>query len=188
MINLIDHDLQVSEDVLISGTIIQILNHVHPQKHRREVRLLRESKEHRVWTSPDSGKELCRKNISMGTKVFLLRRPCEDSCVDELVSGMAVLREISLLDAEALLGRADFRVCARCCRMCVTARQQLNLAEGSRVSCRFRRSGREATLGMAVLVKTNRGWIDVRFQTHRLPRSCEVIGSNTHLRSSGLGQ
>ncbi|CAF2048687.1 unnamed protein product, partial [Brassica rapa subsp. trilocularis] len=103
---------QVSEDVLISGTIIQILNHVHPQKHRREVRLLRESKEHRVWTSPDSGKELCRKNsafqhpfISMGTKVFLLRRPCEDSCVDELVSGMAVLREISLLDAEALLGR-----------------------------------------------------------------------------------
>ncbi|KAG5376971.1 hypothetical protein IGI04_041567 [Brassica rapa subsp. trilocularis] len=52
----------VSEDVLISGTIIQILNHVHPQKHRREVRLLRESKEHRVWTSPDSGKELCRKN------------------------------------------------------------------------------------------------------------------------------
>ncbi|KAG5376970.1 hypothetical protein IGI04_041566 [Brassica rapa subsp. trilocularis] len=93
----------------------------------------------------------------MGTKVFLLRRPCEDSCVDELVSGMAVLREISLLDAEALLGR-------------------------------FRRSGREATLGMAVLVKTNRGWIDVRFQTHRLPRSCEVIGSNTHLRSSGMGQ
>ncbi|CAN7048112.1 unnamed protein product [Brassica rapa subsp. trilocularis] len=53
---------QVSEDVLISGTIIQILNHVHPQKYRREVRLLRESKEHRVWTSPDSGKELCRKN------------------------------------------------------------------------------------------------------------------------------
>ncbi|KAG5394747.1 hypothetical protein IGI04_024710 [Brassica rapa subsp. trilocularis] len=42
----------------------------------------------------------------MGTKVILLRRPCEDSCVDELVSGMAVLREISLLDAEALLGRA----------------------------------------------------------------------------------
>ena len=53
---------QVSEGVLISGTIIQIPSHVHPQKHRREVRLLRESEEHRVWTSPDSGQELCRKN------------------------------------------------------------------------------------------------------------------------------
>ncbi|CAN6996731.1 unnamed protein product [Brassica oleracea var. botrytis] len=52
----------VSEGVLISGTIIQIPSHVHPQKHRREVRLLRESEEHRVWTSPDSGQELCRKN------------------------------------------------------------------------------------------------------------------------------
>ncbi|CAN7058588.1 unnamed protein product, partial [Brassica rapa subsp. trilocularis] len=53
---------QVSEGVLISGAIIQILSHVHSQKHRREVRLLRESKEHRVWTSPDNGQELCCKN------------------------------------------------------------------------------------------------------------------------------
>ncbi|CAN6906115.1 unnamed protein product, partial [Brassica oleracea] len=29
----------------------------------------------------------------------------------------------------------------------------------SRVSCRFRRSGHEVTLGMALLLKTNRGWI-----------------------------
>ncbi|KAH0867547.1 hypothetical protein HID58_074569, partial [Brassica napus] len=51
-----------------------------------------------------------------------------DSGVDELVSGMAVLQDISLLDAEALLGR-------------------------------FRRSAHEVTLGMALLLKTNRGWI-----------------------------
>ncbi|KAL0864319.1 hypothetical protein Bca101_043437 [Brassica carinata] len=92
--------------------------------------------------------------VSIGTTVFLLCRPCVNSGVNELVLGMAVPRDISLLDAEAFLGR----------------------------------SGREATLGMALLVKTNRGWIDVRFRIHRLPRSCEVIGSNTHSRSSDLGK
>ncbi|KAF2551457.1 hypothetical protein F2Q68_00034073 [Brassica cretica] len=60
--------------------------------------------------------------ISVPSKVLI------DSGVDELVSGMAVLQDISLLDAEALFGR-------------------------------FRRSGHEVTLGMALLLKTNRGWI-----------------------------
>ncbi|KAH0932273.1 hypothetical protein HID58_009390, partial [Brassica napus] len=42
--------------------------------------------------------------LVIGTTVFLLRRRCENSGVDELFLGMAVLRDISLLEAEALLG------------------------------------------------------------------------------------
>ncbi|KAH0925647.1 hypothetical protein HID58_017903 [Brassica napus] len=76
--------------------------------------------------------------LVIGTTLFLLRRCCEDPGVDELVFGMLVLRDISLLDVEALTGRFSGR-------------------------------GRRATTGMALLVKTNRGWIDVRFRTHRMP-------------------
>ncbi|KAH0874165.1 LOW QUALITY PROTEIN: hypothetical protein HID58_071527 [Brassica napus] len=69
--------------------------------------------------------------------VFLLRHPCEDSCVDELVRG-----------ADACDGKAASEL------------------GGGSLRVGFRWSGREATLGMALSVKTNPGWIDVRFQTH----------------------
>ncbi|KAF2538883.1 hypothetical protein F2Q68_00022471 [Brassica cretica] len=39
----------------------------------------------------------------MGSTVFLLCRPCEDFGVDELVLGMSVLRDISLLDVKLVL-------------------------------------------------------------------------------------
>ncbi|KAG2311139.1 hypothetical protein Bca4012_025595 [Brassica carinata] len=87
---------------------------------------------------------------------LLVALSCKDSGVDKLVLGMAVLQDIFLLDAEALLGRKY----------------------ESWVSCGLRRSRRGATPGMVLLVKTNYGWIDVRFRTDRLRRSCEVIGSN----------
>ncbi|KAH0847898.1 hypothetical protein HID58_091690, partial [Brassica napus] len=79
--------------------------------------------------------------LVIGTTVFLLRRCCEDPGVDELVFGM-----LHACDGEAAaeLGGKSLRV-------------------------GFSGRGRRATTGMALLVKTNRGWIDVRFRTHRLP-------------------
>ncbi|CAF1822542.1 unnamed protein product [Brassica oleracea var. botrytis] len=77
--------------------------------------------------------------LVIGTTVFLLRRRCEDPGVDELVLGMSYACDG---EAAAELGGKSLRV-------------------GSLVDSSGR--GRRTTTGMTLLVKTNRGWIDVRF-------------------------
>ncbi|CAF1709204.1 hypothetical protein HID58_055969 [Brassica napus] len=84
-------------------------------------------------------------SAKLSALVFLLRRRCEDPGVDELVLGMSYACDG---EAAAELGGKSLRV------------ESLVDSSGR---------GRKATTGMALLVKTNRGWIDVRFRTHRLP-------------------
>ncbi|KAG5412229.1 hypothetical protein IGI04_008550 [Brassica rapa subsp. trilocularis] len=45
----------------------------------------------------------------MGSTVFLLSRPCEAFGVDELVLGMSVLRDSSLLDVKLFLASELYR-------------------------------------------------------------------------------